>query len=166
LTNALRREIAAIDPRQPVASIATMDDVLDRSLRRPRFTVQLMAVFAALALTLAAAGIYAFLSYWSVRGPKRSAIRMALGADTKEILLLVLREGVPVTRPASGNRAGSDLRLCGLAPAAEPALRAQASDPLTYVGAGGFLAVVAMAACLAPATRAARVDPIVALRCE
>jgi predicted permease len=154
--------VRAIDPAQPVENVRSMDDLLEESLASQRFTTLLLEVFAAVALTLAAVGIYSVLSYM-VRGRNREiGIRTALGAATSDVLRMMVVEGM---RPA----------LLGIAVGAAGALAAarlmttmvygvSASDPLTLVTVVVSLCGVALAASLLPAWRAARVNPSIALR--
>ena len=154
--------VRAIDPAQPVENVRSMDDLLEERLASQRFTTLLLELFAAVALTLAAVGIYSVLSYM-VRGRNREiGIRTALGAATSDVLRMMVVEGM---RPA----------LLGIAVGAAGALAAarlmttmvygvSASDPLTLVTVVVSLCGVALAASLLPAWRAARVNPSIALR--
>ncbi|MFN2563520.1 MAG: ABC transporter permease [Gemmatimonadaceae bacterium] len=161
---ALRRTIAAIDPDVVLAKASPMARLLDKPLAQPRLNALLLTFFAAIVLVLAAAGLYGVLA-WTVRQRTRElGIRIALGADPRRVRRLVLRRGMGIT--AAGVAAG----LLG-ALVATRALRAllfevSPADPLTFVGAGAVIALVAMGASLVPARRATRVDPVVALRAE
>ena len=139
-----------------------MDDVLDETLAAPRFGALLLGVFAAVALTLAAVGIYSVLSY-IVRGRSREiSIRTALGARTGDVLRLVVRRGHDPG--AHRHRAGSVAALGVRAAARAAGLRRQRSDPLTLAMVAGTLALVALVATLVPAYRASRLDPLQVLR--
>jgi putative ABC transport system permease protein len=154
--------VRAIDPDQPVERVRSMDDLLEETLAPKRFTTLLLEVFAAVALVLAAVGIYSVLSY-VVRGRSREiGIRTALGAATSDVLRLMVVEGM---KPA----------LLGIALGALAALAAarlmttmvygvSPSDPLTLVAVAVSLCVVALAASLLPAWRAARINPLIVLR--
>jgi len=164
LTQALRREVQAVDPDLPVFGERAMEDLISASLAQRRFAAQLIGLFGALALFLSGIGIYGVMA-WSVSQRSREiGIRLALGADTGAILRWILRQGmrltlVGVTVGLLGAFAMTRL-LRGLLFEVAP------SDPLTYVCVAGLLAVVALLACYIPARRATKVDPIVALRCE
>jgi putative ABC transport system permease protein len=164
LTSAVTAAIHSIDPTQPVVDVMTMDDLIATSLSQRRFSMFLLAAFAILALLLAAVGIYSVLSFAVRRRVREIGIRVALGAETKDILRLVVTEGM---KPA----------LLGLALGVAGALalgRAVASfifgiatyDPLTFAAVAALLATVALLASIIPAYRAARIEPTRALREE
>jgi putative ABC transport system permease protein len=154
--------IRAIDPEQPVVDIRTMVQVLDDKLTPQRFSALLLGVFAAVALLLAAVGIYSVLSY-IVRGRSREiGIRTALGARPPDILRLVIVEGM---LPALvGIAAGMIAALASAKVMATLVFGVSASDPLTLAGVGATLALVALMASLVPAYRALRLDPVKSLR--
>jgi predicted permease len=149
--------IHAIDPEQPVVDIRTMVQVLDDKLTPQRFSALLLAVFAGVALLLAAVGIYSVLSY-IVRGRSREiGIRRALGARTSDVLRLVIVEGMsPVL---VGVAAGSIAALASAKVMKSLVFGVSASDPLTLVAVAATLALVALMASLVPAYRALRLDP-------
>ena len=164
LTSAVTAAIHSIDPTQPVVDVMTMDDLIATSLSQRRFSMLLLAAFAVLALLLAAVGIYSVLSFAVRRRVREIGIRVALGAETKDILRLVVTEGM---KPA----------LLGLALGVAGALalgRAVASfiygiapyDPITFAAVAALLAAVALMASIIPAFRAARIEPTRALREE
>jgi putative ABC transport system permease protein len=164
LTSAVTAAIHSIDPTQPAVDVMTMDDVIAASLSQRRFSMFLLAAFAILALLLAAVGIYSVLSFAVRRRVREIGIRVALGAETKDILRLVVTEGM---KPA----------LLGLALGVAGALalgRVVASfiygtaayDPLTFAAVAALLATVALLASIIPAYRAARIEPTRALREE
>jgi putative ABC transport system permease protein len=159
-----RKAIAGVDKDQPVTRVRTMDEVAAEATERPRFRAALVSVFAALALALAAVGIFGVLSF-SVRERMREfGVRLALGATSADILRLVLGAGVQIAGTGA---------LVGVA-AAALLTRTLASllfgvtplDPVTFVAAPALLVVTALVACVAPALRAVRVDPAVTLRQE
>ena len=160
----LRRMVAAIDRDQPVGQIATMRTLVNDSLRQPRFNTILLGLFAGIALALAVIGIYGVVAWNVAQRTREFGIRQALGADGRSILQLVVRQGMRVVL------LGLLLGLGG-ALAATRALQnmlfgVNAFDPLTFLLVAALLAAVALLACVVPARRATRVDPMTALRSE
>ena len=154
--------IRALDPDQPVENVRTMVEVRDQQLTSQRLGATLLGVFAAVALTLAAVGIYSVLSY-IVRGRSREiGIRAALGAETGDVLRLVVREGmIPAVL---GIAAGSVAALLASLTLERLVFGVSASDPLTLAAVAATLALVALLASLVPAYRASRLDPATVLR--
>jgi putative ABC transport system permease protein len=164
LVPAVRGELRALDPELPVAGVRTADELLTRSVAQPRFRTLLLAVFSAMALVLAAIGIYGVMSYTVARRTHEIGLRMALGAEGRDVLRLVVGQGVRLTLVGV---------LLGLAGAllltrvlSGLLFGVSATDPLTLVCVPLLLAFVALLACYVPARRAAKVDPLVALRYE
>jgi putative ABC transport system permease protein len=154
--------IHALDPEQPVEDIRTMAQLVDSRLTSPRFSALLLGIFAAVALLLAAVGIYSVLSY-IVRGRSREiGIRTALGARTADVLRMVIVEGMSPT--LVGIAVGIALALAAARTMKTLVFGVSASDPLTLAAVGATLAVVALTASLVPAYRALRLDPVKALR--
>jgi len=141
-----------------------MDEVLAESIARSRFTMVLLAAFAALAITLAAVGIYGVISYSVTQRTQEIGLRMALGADRRDVLRLVLNQGVHWIA------AGLILGLSGsyflTRLIASMLFDISSTDPVTFLGVAALLTAVALAATLIPALRATKVDPMVALRYE
>ena len=164
LVGHVRRTLRALDPNLPLADVRTLERVADESLARPRFTTTLLGIFAALALTLATIGIYGVVSLLVTRRRQEIGIRMALGAQRRSILRMVLKRGLGLAA------IGLVLGLTGatwLTSALTSLLYGVTRfDPLTFAVAPGLLAAVALLACMVPAVRAARVNPVVALREE
>jgi putative ABC transport system permease protein len=160
----VRRAVHETDAYQPVEGVRTMDEVLGRETAERRVGVTLLAAFAALALLLSALGIYGVLAFFVVQHTPEIGVRMALGARPRDVLRLVVFKGMRLAL------AGVALGLAG-AFALTRFIQSQlfgvsAADPLTYAGIAVLLALVALAACLIPARRATKVDPLVALRYE
>ena len=154
--------IRTIDPEQPVDAIQTMEGLLAQTLRPQRFNALLLGLFAAVALVLASVGIYSVLSYIVSGRSREIGIRTALGAQTSDVVRLIVREGM--TPAAVGIAAGSVAALASAVIVDTLVFGVSASDPLTLAGVAGLLALVALLASLVPAWRAARVDPLEALR--
>jgi predicted permease len=164
LTSAVTAAIHSIDSDQPVTDIMSMEDVVDTSLSQRRFSMLLLAAFAVLAVLLAAVGIYSVLAFAVRRRVREIGIRVALGAEVKDILRLVIAEGM---KPAL---IGVLLGVAG-ALALERVLAGfiygiAAYDPLTFAAGATLLAAVALLASIIPAYRAARIEPTRALREE
>jgi putative ABC transport system permease protein len=163
LGSAVRREIAALDSNLP-ADLLTMDQILADSLSRQRFSIQLMAVFAALAGLLAAIGIYGVLAYLVDQRRREFGIRIALGARSVDVLALVLRQGlVPVAAGLIAGIAGA-LALTRLLKSL--LYEVSATDPLIFGTVSVGLIAVSLAAMYIPARRATQVDPLEALHQE
>jgi putative ABC transport system permease protein len=164
LTSAVRHAVALVDPEQPVSSVATMDQLVADSFGPKRLTVLLLGFFAAAALALAVVGLYAILAYAVGERTHEIGVRMALGAQTGDVLRLVVRHGMALTL------AGVALGLAtaaGLTRVMQGLLYGvSATDPLTFAAVALLLSSVALLACLVPARRATKVDPMVALRYE
>jgi putative ABC transport system permease protein len=164
LGEAVRQEVEKVDPNVPVHSISSMDQIIARSVADRRFALELLGVFAAAALLLAAIGIYGVMSYSFSQRTHEVGIRIALGAQRLDILRMALGEGLWIVAIglASG-LAGAAIvtrffqsMLFNIAPI----------DPVTFVSVAAILAGVALFACYIPARRATRVDPLIALREE
>ena len=164
LVSAVRNELQQMDPEQPMAAIATMDQLLSGSLSRSRFTMLVLGVFAALALVLACVGIYGVIAYSVTQRIQEFGIRMALGANRHDVFRLVLGQGTRLTLLGIGLGIVAALIVTRLM--ATLLYGISATDPLTFAAVALLLALVALAACYIPARRATRVDPIVALRYE
>ncbi|HEX8140376.1 MAG TPA: ABC transporter permease [Pyrinomonadaceae bacterium] len=164
LASVIRNEVRAVDQEQPVYNVMTMQQVIDETISPKRLTMFLLAFFAFGALLLAAIGIYAVISYSVTQRTHEIGIRMALGAQPRDILRLVVRQGLVLTAIGVG------LGLLGAFALTwkmtEMLSGVEATDPLTFVSISLLLALVALAACLIPARKATRVDPMVALRYE
>jgi putative ABC transport system permease protein len=159
-----RGELQQLDPELPMAAVVTMDQLLADSLSRSRFTMLLLGIFSVVALVLAAVGIYGLIAYSVTQRTQELGIRIALGAQRREVFRLVLGQGARLT--LLGVALGILVALAFSRLLASMLFDVSATDPLTYAGVAGLLAVVALFACFIPARRATRVDPMVALRYE
>jgi predicted permease len=164
LTSAVSNAIHQFDPTVPLRDIFTMDDLVATSLSQQRFDMLLLGAFAALAVILAAIGIYSVLSYSVKRRVSEIGIRMALGARVADVLRLVVIEGM---KPALlGVAIGAVVALAFGRVMASLIYEVKPSDPITFLSVGILLAGVALLASVIPAYRATRVDPMAALRYE
>jgi putative ABC transport system permease protein len=162
LAGSLREIIRQIDADQPIANVRTLDEVMATSVAQPRFRTLLLGLFAAIALALAAIGVYGLLSHGVAQRTNEFGLRIALGASPSTVLALVMRQGL--TLAAAGV-------AIGLA-AAAAAVRALSTvlfgispwDPWSWTAAAATLLAVSLLASWVPARRALRVDPVVALR--
>ncbi len=160
----VREQVQAVDPTLPVFGAQTLDGVLSASLAERRFSMEMVGLFALAALLLAGLGIYGVISYIVSERTHEIGIRIALGADKRSILRMVLRQGLGLTLAGAavglvGALIVSHL-MAGLLYGVRP------TDPLTFAGVALLLTGVALLACYIPAWRALRVDPLVALRYE
>src|SRR4029077_6857834 len=142
----------------------TMEEIIAESLAARRVSMIVLCVFAALALGLASAGIYGVISYLVGQRTHEIGIRMALGAKQSDVLRQILSQSMKLTLIGIFIGLLAALGLTRLM--ANLLFGVSATDPVTFVGVGAILAIVALAACLVPARRATKVDPIVALRYE
>jgi putative ABC transport system permease protein len=162
LAEPLRQTVLSIDPNLPIASIVTLDQLVDRSQAAARFSVSLMGLFGALALCLAAVGIYGVLSYSVEQRRQEIGIRMALGAREREVVRMVLTQGLKLT--AGGLAAGLAAGLLLTRFMASLLYGVSIFDPLTFLAVPLLLAGIGLLATWLPAVRAAAADPIKALR--
>ena len=164
LTAAIRELVAAIDPRQPLTSVKTMDQVIASTTAPRRLNAWLLGVFAAIALVLATLGIYSVISYSITLRTAEIGIRMALGANGPAILLMVLRKGIILASVGAAIGLAGALALTRWM--SSLLFGVSATDPATYVIVLLVALGAAVLACSIPASRAARVDPLIALRYE
>jgi putative ABC transport system permease protein len=164
LATALRSAVWAVDRDQPVWKVRTEQSLLDLSVGPRRFLKMLLEVFSALALLLASIGIYGVISYSTSQRIQEIGVRMALGAQRRDVLRLVLGEGMWIA--ATGVAMGLAAALALTHFLSSQLFGVSATDPITFSGVALLLATVALLACYIPARRATRVDPIIALRYE
>ena len=164
LTDSVRREVQAIDRAQPISRAQLLEDVVDQSMTRDRFSVLVLGAFACVALVLAAVGLYGVVAYVVTQRTNEIGVRMVLGAEPRNIQRLVVLQSLEVVSIGVGlGLVGAVLssRVLGsLLYGVKP------RDPMTLAGVTILLVAVAMTAAFIPARRAARMDPIVALRTE
>jgi putative ABC transport system permease protein len=164
MIKAVRDEIRGVDSDQAVFEVATMEGLLAESIAKRRFVMLLLAGFAALALALAAIGIYGVMSYTVAQRTQEIGVRMALGAQAGDVLKLVVGQGMRLALGGLGVGLVAAYVLTRLMTTLLFGVRA--TDPLTFALIAALLLSVALVACWLPAWRAAKVDPMIALRCE
>ena len=164
LSEQARQTVWSLDPSLPLTNLQTMDDAVFGSMARPRFLTLLLGVFGGIALSLAAVGTYGVMSYFVAERRREMGIRIALGAEAAGVLMLVMRQSFKIA--VFGLVVGVGAAL-GLSRFVESWLfGVSAFDTTTFVAVPAVLALVAMVACLVPALRATRVDPIEVLKAE
>jgi predicted permease len=164
LATAVREEMRLIDRDIPLRSVQTMEGMIADSLWRPRLSAWLLGLFAAVAAALAAAGLYGVMSYSVNQRVREIGLRMALGAEAGDVLRMVIGEGFKLTFVGLSLGLAAAFALSRFI--ASQVFGVTATDPLTYAGVALLLALVALVACYLPARRAAKTEPILALRCE
>ena len=164
LADAVRAEVRALDRNLPVYDLKTMTERISDATSGARFSAILLGIFAAIALVLSAIGIYGVMSYAVSQRTHEIGIRIALGAEARDVLALVVRRGLALT--AAGLVLGVAAALASTRVLTTLLFEVRPSDPPTYVVIAGILGLVAFMASYLPARRATRVDPLVALRSE
>lgn len=164
LVAAVREQVRAVDPDQPISNIATMSDVLTERTGPRRLGMILLAAFAGLALLLASLGIYGVLSFFVSQQTREIGVRMALGAQLRDILQLVLKKGLSLALLGVAIGLVAAFALARLMTSL--LFGVGAADPTTFAAIAVILLGVALLACYLPARRATKVDPLVALRYE
>ncbi|HET9712164.1 MAG TPA: FtsX-like permease family protein, partial [Pyrinomonadaceae bacterium] len=164
LAPAIRDQVLAVDPNQPVYDVKTMDERVALTLETRRFAVVLLGIFGALALLLAAIGLYGVLAFTVSQRTREIGIHMALGARARDVLVMVMKQGMSLVL------VGIVFGVAG-AYAVTRTIRSLlfevgTTDPLTFVGTLVLLAIVGFIASYVPARRATKVDPLEALRYE
>jgi predicted permease len=162
--SSVRRILHRLDPERPLYAVFTMDEILSKSVAPQRYNTALLALFALLAATLAAVGIYGVVSYSVNRQTHEIGIRMALGAQKSDVLRMVVGQGLKLT--LVGMAIGVAVALALTRFLSSLLYGVKPIDPLTFIAVSVLLTAVALLACYIPARRAAKVDPMVALRHE
>jgi putative ABC transport system permease protein len=164
IVGSVRSMIQSMDPSLPVANVRLMDDVVSSAHSRPRFLTILLTLFSFVAVCIAVIGIYGIIAYSVARRTREFGLRLALGAQVKDVMQLVMKQGAMMTAVGMG---------CGIVGAflftrlmTHVLYQVRATDPVTYVGVTVMLGAVALAACYIPAKRATRIDPAETLRHE
>ena len=164
MVSAVTNAIHEVDGTVPVRDVLTMDDVLTKSLSQSRFNTLLLGVFAGLALLLAAIGIYSVLSYSVRQRVPEIGIRLALGARMTDVLRMVVIEGMKPTLLGVAIGVAAAFAMGRLV--ASLIFQVKPTDPTTFLAVAALLAFIALIACVIPAYRASKVDPVIALRNE
>jgi putative ABC transport system permease protein len=164
LASTVQGIVQSMDRSLPVVGLRTMDEVFTETVSRPRFLALLLVIFAGIALTLAAVGSYGVLSWLVTERRSEIGVRMAVGADRGSVLRMILRQGLTLT--GIGIVIGLLAALALTRLLASLLFGVHPTDPATLLSGVVFMSVVGLAACLVPALRATRVDPIVVLRAE
>ncbi len=164
VTSLMRKELAAADPDLPYGDVMTLQSVVDRSVDEPRFRTLLIGIFAVLALLLAAVGVYGLISYSVTQRTREIGIRVALGAQPRQVLFPVVREGLILA--VTGVAIGLVGALALTRVLSAFLFGVGATDPVTFALVSVVLMLIALAASYIPSRRALRVDPLTALRAE
>jgi putative ABC transport system permease protein len=164
IVNAVRGEVQSLDADLPIYNVRTMESHLGDAVARARFAMLAIGLFALVALALATIGIYGVMSYTVGQRVQEIGIRLALGADRSDVMRLVVAQGALLVSIALTLGVAGSLALSGLLRTL--VFRVSTTDPLTLAAMSALLALVAVAACVVPALRASRVDPLSAIRYE
>jgi putative ABC transport system permease protein len=164
LTAAVRGEVSALDRNLALSNVMTLDEMVATSLAEPRFTVLLLGTFAVVAMILSAIGVYGVVSYSVSQRSHELGVRMALGAQATDVLKLVVGEGMALVLSGVGIGLAAAFALTRVMESLLFGITA--TDFSTFALTSVILAIVALGACLVPARRATRVDPMIALRYE
>jgi putative ABC transport system permease protein len=164
LATSIREQLHSLDANLPFAEVATMDELIEQQTADRRYTTALLVLFAALGLFLAGIGVYGVVSYVVAQRTSEIGLRLALGAQRANVVWLVLREAIGMA--ATGAAAGLIGAWLFRKAAAQLVFGVSPADPITFLTSAAVLVALAVAACLIPARRAVRIDPMVALHYE
>jgi putative ABC transport system permease protein len=162
IARSVQQVVRGIDPTLPVYDVITMDDRIAKSIGQPRFETTLLMFFAASALFLAAIGIFGVVAHSTAQRTHEIGIRMALGADRAQVIQTVMTDGLRPVIVGIALGLGGAFSVATLIKSA--LFQVAATDPTSFLIASALLTLVAVAACLGPATRATKVDPAIALK--
>jgi ABC-type antimicrobial peptide transport system permease subunit len=160
----VRQAVWSVNSNLPVASVRTMEDVYGKSMARTSFTLVMLGIAGAMALALGIIGIYGVISYTVSQRKREIGIRLALGAQSGDVVGMVLRQGAKLALVGVSIGVAAALGLARLMTSL--LFGVTAHDPLTFAGVAALLISIALVACYIPARRAMKVDPMVALRYE
>jgi putative ABC transport system permease protein len=164
LANTVRQTIWSLDRNIPISAVQTMEQVMALTVAQQRFNAAILGIFALIALGLSAAGIYGVISYSVSQRTQEIGIRMALGAQTGDVLRMVLKQGMGLAIVGVAIGVAGAIGLTRLM--ASMLFEVSTTDAFIFVSVSALLAIVALMACYVPARRAMHVDPMIALRCE
>ena len=164
LFQSVRKAVASVDSILEASNLRTIDQLVSESVARPRLNTSLLSAFAALALALAAVGIYAVIAYSVTQRMREIGVRLALGARKGDVILLILKQGMTPALVGAALGLGGAWSMTRLMSGL--LFDVSATDPVTFAAVTVLLLAIALLACWIPARRATRVDPMVALRCE
>jgi putative ABC transport system permease protein len=164
LISAATKQVAALDQDLPLYGAKSMEEYLSSSVAAPRFSTTLLAIFAAVALVLTVVGLYGVMSYSVAQRTNEIGIRLALGAQSRDVLLMIVKQGGTLILLGLVIGLAGAFALTRLI--ASLLFGVTAKDPFTFGAVAALLAIVALLACYVPALRATKVDPMDALRCE
>jgi putative ABC transport system permease protein len=164
LTRPIREQLRLLDPNLPFAEVSSMDEIMAGQTADQKYTTSLLALFAVFGMVLAVVGVYGVVSYLVTQRTNEIGLRMALGAQRVDVLWLIVKQGLGMAM--IGNIIGLIGAWILRRTVAQLVFGISPADPVTFVAAAGVLIAFAFAASLIPARRAARVDPLVALRYE
>jgi len=164
MTSSIRSQVSALDPEIPIFGVETMDELVTDSLTQRQLNMLLLASFAALALALAAIGIYGVMSYLVSQRTQEIGVRMALGASRSDVLKMIVLQGLRLAGAGAAIGIAASLGLTRLI--ARFLFGVETLDPFVFVSVPVLMTGVAVVAVWLPALRASRVDPMIALRHE
>ena len=162
--NAVRQAVRSVDPDQPISRVKTMETLLEQSVGQRKLSMLLLSLFSGIALLLASVGIYGVMSYSVAQRAREIGVRIALGAERRDVLRMVLRQGMRLALTGVGVGLVTAFALTRVI--TSQLYEVRATDPVTFVSVASLLIAVALVANLVPALRATRVDPAVVLREE
>jgi len=166
ITDAIRTRLKQMNSEQAVFGVQTMEEIIAQSLAERKFSMIMLSAFAALALVLSGVGIYGVVSYLVGQRTQELGVRMALGAQPRDVLRMVLGQGLKMALAGVAVGLAAALALTRLLAAHSMLFGVSATDPLTFLSVAVLLTLVALSACFIPARRATKVDPMAALRHE